>query len=231
MQRISRAPVLSATRRRVSAWITGTYLALSTISVSRQRLVRLSGRDSTTRTVSPSCASLRSSWACSVVDARTIFLYWRWRRATSMRTVIVLSGLADTTTPWRVFGRPGPCSREGGAAGAGACARAARSFSRRLARQRLRLAAVCLRRCSRSAIFCSSAIRALPPELMVDVDAALARHGQAAREVALGLAHPRGVLQLPGGVLEAQVEDLLAGVAHELDEQVVGHVVHLLRLH
>ena len=33
-----------------------------------------SGRLSITRTVSPSCASLRSSWACRVVDPRTIFL-------------------------------------------------------------------------------------------------------------------------------------------------------------
>src|SRR5829696_8650538 len=40
MQRISRAPVLSATRSRVSGW-TIAYLARSTISVRRQRLVAL----------------------------------------------------------------------------------------------------------------------------------------------------------------------------------------------
>src|SRR3954449_9345344 len=46
----------------------------SSTSTRRQRLVRLSGRDSTTRTRSPSFASLRSSWACSVLEERTIFL-------------------------------------------------------------------------------------------------------------------------------------------------------------
>ena len=51
MQSSSRAPVLSATRRRVSAWI--SYRALSTTSTSRQRFVRLIGRLSMTRTVSP----------------------------------------------------------------------------------------------------------------------------------------------------------------------------------
>src|SRR3954466_2669643 len=82
----------------------------STTSVRRQRLVRLIGRHSSTRTRSPSFASLRSSCACSVVDSRMIFLYMRWRRVTSTRTLIVLSGFADVTTPWRTFGRPGPCS-------------------------------------------------------------------------------------------------------------------------
>src|SRR3954462_7092144 len=49
------------------------HLARSRISTRRQRLVALSGRDSTTRTVSPMLASLASSWACSVVELRTIF--------------------------------------------------------------------------------------------------------------------------------------------------------------
>ena len=42
----------------------------------------------------------------------------------------------------------------------------------------------------------------------VRVDAALARDGQGAREVALGVAQAGGVLQLAGGVLEAQPEEL-----------------------
>src|SRR3954454_10710722 len=100
---------------------------------SRQRFMRLSGRDSMTCTRSPSCASLRSSWACSVDDERTIFWYRRCRRATSMRTVIVLSALSETTVPSRTFGEPGPCSL-GGVVSAGCSARAARSFSRRLVR-------------------------------------------------------------------------------------------------
>src|SRR3954468_7745264 len=49
------------------------HFARSRISTRRQRLVRLMGRASTTRTRSPSLASLRSSWACSVVEERTIF--------------------------------------------------------------------------------------------------------------------------------------------------------------
>src|SRR4051794_5047828 len=49
------------------------HLARSRTSTRRQRLVALSGRDSTTRTVSPMLASLASSWACSVVELRTIF--------------------------------------------------------------------------------------------------------------------------------------------------------------
>src|SRR3954447_5692161 len=49
------------------------HLACSRTSTSRQSFVRLSGRDSTMRTRSPSLASLVASWACSVDDERTIF--------------------------------------------------------------------------------------------------------------------------------------------------------------
>src|SRR4051812_45270971 len=49
------------------------HSARSRTSTSLHRLLRLSGRDSTTRTRSPSWASLRSSWACSVDPLRTIF--------------------------------------------------------------------------------------------------------------------------------------------------------------
>ena len=63
MQRISRAPVLSAT---LQARLVLDHLARSRTSTRRQRFVRDSGRLSTTRTRSPSCASLRSSCACSV---------------------------------------------------------------------------------------------------------------------------------------------------------------------
>src|SRR3954451_22411328 len=48
------------------------HRARSRISTSRQRFVRDIGRHSTTRTRSPSWASLRSSWACSVLEDRTI---------------------------------------------------------------------------------------------------------------------------------------------------------------
>src|SRR3954462_9758657 len=48
------------------------HRARSSTSVSRHRLVRLIGRHSTARTVSPSAAVLRSSWATSFVVERRI---------------------------------------------------------------------------------------------------------------------------------------------------------------
>src|SRR3954453_12521980 len=48
------------------------HRARSSTSVRRQRLVFDIGRHSTTRTVSPACASLRSSWTCNDVDDRRI---------------------------------------------------------------------------------------------------------------------------------------------------------------
>src|SRR3954467_1096454 len=48
------------------------HRARSQMSTSRQRLVRDIGRHSTTRTRSPSLASLRSSWAWTVLEDRTI---------------------------------------------------------------------------------------------------------------------------------------------------------------
>ena len=50
------------------------HRARSRISTRRQRFVRLSGRLSMMRTVSPMCASLRSSCAWRVAEVRTIFL-------------------------------------------------------------------------------------------------------------------------------------------------------------
>src|SRR4051794_34441361 len=50
------------------------HLLRSSTSTRRQRLVRLSGRDSTTRTRSPSLASFFSSCTCRVLEERTIFL-------------------------------------------------------------------------------------------------------------------------------------------------------------
>src|SRR5918995_428522 len=48
------------------------HLARSTTSTSLQRLLRDIGRHSWTRTVSPVPASLRSSWACSLIEVRMI---------------------------------------------------------------------------------------------------------------------------------------------------------------
>jgi hypothetical protein len=64
------------------------------------------------------------------VDERTIFLYVRWRRVTSMRTLMVLSGLEETTMPWRTFGRPGPCSLPATVSRGGAVSLAALRFAR-----------------------------------------------------------------------------------------------------
>jgi hypothetical protein len=80
-----------------------------------------------------------------------IFLYILWRRADSMRTVIVLSALEDVTMPCRVRGRPGPCSFAG-AWSAGPFSPvepAAFAFSRR----RRRPSALRRRRASRSSVF------------------------------------------------------------------------------
>src|SRR3954462_14881819 len=69
------------------------HFALSRTSTRRQRFVPDIGRHSTTRTRSPALASLRSSWAWTVLEERTILRERRWRLAMSMRTVIVLSAL------------------------------------------------------------------------------------------------------------------------------------------
>src|SRR3954468_18392734 len=138
-----------------------------------------------------------------------------------MRTVIVLSGLAEVTMPVRTFGRPGPCSRGAATSAAGALAALSARLAFCLAREARRALAFFFLRASRSATRCSivcwSAIVALPPQLALYIDAALVCDGECAREVALRSVERSGVLQLPGGVLEAQVEYLLAGVAHGLD--------------
>src|SRR5215218_4895201 len=85
------------------------HRARSSTSTRRQRFVRLSGRLSITRTVSPACASLRSSCAWRTDEVRTIFLYIRCWRAVSILTVIVLSALSETTMPWRTLSVP--CER------------------------------------------------------------------------------------------------------------------------
>src|SRR4051812_32279545 len=48
------------------------HFARSRISTRRQRFVALSGRDSMRRTTSPMLAVFASSWACSVLELRTI---------------------------------------------------------------------------------------------------------------------------------------------------------------
>ena len=65
-----------------------------------------------------------------------------------MRTVIVLSGLAETTMPWRTFLRPCSCST-GGVGSTGL--RFARAFSRSCRRRRRRASAFFLRSAARSA--------------------------------------------------------------------------------
>src|SRR4051794_23584259 len=164
-----------------------------------------------------------------------IFLYMRCLRVTSTRTTIVLSALAEVTMPWRTFGRPGPCSLPAWSGGTGVSVRPAAAFCFCFARYARRALAFFARRSSRSCarfwIVSWSATLGLSPELALDVDAPLARHGHAAREVLLRAAERRGVLQLPGGMLEAQVEQLLAGVAHRLHQLVVGQIVHLAGLH
>src|SRR5258707_11138119 len=76
MQRISFAPELSATLRRVSCWIT-FYLAFSTISSTRQRFSLEMGRVSVMRTRSPTPHSFFSSWTLNFVLRWTVLRYRR----------------------------------------------------------------------------------------------------------------------------------------------------------
>ena len=68
-------------------------------------------------------------------------------------------------------------------------------------------------------------------ELGLHVEATLARNREPACQVLLGVLQPRGVLELPGRVLEAQVEELLARPVDELDQLRVVQIVHLDGLH
>src|SRR3954468_20337105 len=124
------------------------YLALSSTSTRRQRLVLLSGRLSMRRTVSPTWASLLSSCACSVDEVRTTLPYLRCARWLSMRTVIVLSARSETTTPWRSLGLPVPLGM--GGVGSAAAAGWPLRRSRDRARHDRRSAALRLRRSVRS---------------------------------------------------------------------------------
>src|SRR4029450_8654012 len=117
--RTSLAPVLSATLQRDSCWI--TYLALSTISTTRQRLVLEVRRVSISRTVSPTCASFVSSWAASLFERATVFLYSGCRTRRSIRTPPAQPILSDPTTPTRILRRVrSPAERSGGGRAAAA---------------------------------------------------------------------------------------------------------------
>src|SRR5690242_16620021 len=86
------------------------HFATSTISATRQRLVRDSGRVSTRRTTSPTFELLASSWACSLIERRSILWYFGCGLTTSTRTTTVLSIASETTTPRRSLRRPRVCS-------------------------------------------------------------------------------------------------------------------------
>src|SRR5512139_498109 len=135
MQRISFAPVLSATLSRDSCWITSTpvrhtgslaslveptgrggpggppqdYLAFSRISTTRQRLVADRGRVSMRRTRSPTPHSLASSWALYLVVRRMILPYNACFTRSSTATTTVLSILSLTTRPSRTLRFPRSC--------------------------------------------------------------------------------------------------------------------------
>src|SRR5256885_13846266 len=102
MQSSSRAPVLSATLRRVSCWIIALYLAFSTISARRQRFVFESGRVSTMRTVSPTPAVLASSCAGDLTAPRVAFLYFGGPLVTATLANLLFWPLPETAPP------PGP---------------------------------------------------------------------------------------------------------------------------
>src|SRR6185503_7116400 len=86
------------------------HFATSTISATRQRFVRESGRVSTRRTTSPTLELLASSCACSLIERRSILWYFGCGFTTSTRTTTVLSIPSETTTPRRSLRRPRVCS-------------------------------------------------------------------------------------------------------------------------
>src|SRR5208337_2075427 len=79
------------------------YFAFSTISTRRQRFSLLSGRDSTTRTVSPIPHSFFSSCALIFFVRVRYFLYSRCSLRWWISTTIVFCILLLTTRPWRTF--------------------------------------------------------------------------------------------------------------------------------
>src|SRR5919107_869798 len=127
MQRISFAPVLSATLSRDSCWIIGfllvvalvlgshralrnfvqpdgwVYLAFSRTSTTRQRLVADSGRVSMIRTRSPMPHWFCSSWALSLLVRRRTLPYSACLTRSSTETTTVFSILSLTTRPSRTL--------------------------------------------------------------------------------------------------------------------------------
>ena len=189
------APLLSATRRRDSCWIMASTCARSSTSTTRQRLVFVSGRVSITRTLSPTLTSLVSSWAYSFLVCRTNLLYLGWRTRSMTATTAVLSIPSDTTTPSRTLRRA-----RASAVGAAASLR----WRRRGALGGRRLVGV------------SVAHVAHRPAGRLDL--ALADEGVDAGDLAAHLRDLGGVVELAGGVAEAQVERLLLGRAQLVDE-------------
>src|SRR5439155_27234899 len=82
------------------------HLATCSTSASRQHFVFDSGRVSTMRTRSPTCAWFSSSCAWNLTERRMTFLYIWCARTDSTFTTIVLSMASETTTPRRSCRRP-----------------------------------------------------------------------------------------------------------------------------
>src|SRR5664280_109304 len=80
--------------------------AVAMMLTSRHRLVAESGRDSSMRTVSPTCASLASPWALNLLVKRMTRLYSGCRVSRSTETTIGLSILSLTTRPTLVLRLP-----------------------------------------------------------------------------------------------------------------------------
>src|SRR5215467_4687759 len=105
---ILRAPELSATSRIERIWIMvsssvsagrQTVLAFSTMRVTTHRLRRLSGRDGTSATRSPTFASFFSSCAMNFDVSFCCLPYIPWRTWRSIVTVTLLCILSLTTMP------------------------------------------------------------------------------------------------------------------------------------
>src|SRR4051794_16005405 len=204
MHKISLAPVLSATFSRDSCWIISLdlpYFAFSTIWTRRQRLVALTGRVSITTTRSPMPAALFSSCTLSLVVWVSTLPYSRCLIRSSTATTTVLSILSLTTRPSRTLRRPR--SLEVWATSATTASASLVSANRSW------LTASCsLTVCSLISGTCRLGHSGLGVRILHDAQVAFLQHGVEPGDVLADLAEPTVRLQLPGGGLEPQREQL-----------------------
>src|SRR5581483_11104767 len=206
------------------------HFATSTISASRQFFVFESGRVSTMRTTSPTCAAFCSSCAWNFTLRRMTFLYRGCERMASTLTTIVLSIASETTTPRRSWRRPRSPSSFGrrviglrSPVDAGRCGRVFFGRCARGSRFFLRFGSVGV-----SSVVVSFSVSDIPLPLLCR-GLALGLDGQDPRDLALRQLQARRVLERTRDRLEAQVEELLAPLGEAVLQLVVGQIAKFAR--